>query len=465
MSMTVEDMRKWNGRFSARLLALAVGVAALAWLLIRSGTQPRRLSYPCQQSAAKTSWLLLAAPLIPVVPRRRRRLRTNRPILWPAVMAAVILVGVLLFLQFMDQDGGATRAGTTADPNWRSDVWLELVSTRVEPPKIPGRVVHVLDGAATDWDFESGWYGDHIDQDVVTAMVEEGLLRLTGAESVVGAWSRLIPEYERGKKLAIKVNLNNTQSETPTDAIDAVIEPVNALLSGLVAFGFEPSDITVFDVTHAAHDGRMPERFSGRCDYDGVRFEAWVGNPEPFSAETVSFDPPGTDVTDRPLARCLVEADYLINLPIAKVHDYAGMTVGFKNHFGTIDRCDLLHPFVFARYGGTREDYSPLVDLYASEHIGGKTVLTVCDALFGNCEHLWSEPAPWPSCGGAPNSIYLSTDPVALDCVVGDALARAGDVPDWADDYLVLAEQAGMGVYERSEQGEYRDIEYVLVER
>jgi hypothetical protein len=120
---------------------------------------------------------------------------------------------------------------------------------------------------------------------------------------------------------------------------------------------------------------------------------------------------------------------------------------------------------VFARYGGTRQDYSPMVDLYASEHIGGKTVLTVCDALFGNCEHLWSEPVPWPTCNGAPNSVYLSADPVALDCVVADALSMAGDVPDWADDYLVLAEQAGMGEYERAAPGEYEEIDYILIDR
>ncbi len=458
-----EILSRFAKRVPARVLLALAGVGALAWLLIRSGTEPRRLSYPCQQSAARTSWILLAAPFIPMPPHRRRRIRTNRPIIWPAIMAAIILVGILIVLWAME-DGGTSGAAVN-DPNWRSDVWTELVAARAVTPAIPGRVVHVRDDGATFWDFETGWYGDSIDQEVVTGMVEDGLTRLTGASSVTGAWSRLIPAFEPGKKLAIKVNLNNTQSETPGDAIDAVIEPVNALLAGLIEFGFEPSDITVFDVTHAAHDGRMPDRFAERCDYEGVRFEAWLDNPRPFSEETVSFNAPGTDITDRPLARCLVEADYLINLPIAKAHDYAGMSIGFKNHFGSIDRCDLLHPFVFARYGGTREDYSPLVDLYASEHIGGKTVLTVCDALFGNCEHLWSEPVPWPTCNGAPNSVYLSADPVALDCVVGDALSAAGDIPDWADDYLVLAEKAGMGEYERSSSGEYEEIEYVLIER
>jgi hypothetical protein len=31
---------------------LAIAVASLIWLLWRSGAQPRRLAYPCQQAAA-----------------------------------------------------------------------------------------------------------------------------------------------------------------------------------------------------------------------------------------------------------------------------------------------------------------------------------------------------------------------------------------------------------------------------
>jgi len=421
------------------------------------------MSYPCQQAAARTSWFLLLAPVIPVVPRRR--IRSGRPILWPAIMAAVVLIGVLLGVKFLEQQDFMIARGEIEDPSWRSDVWLGLVAARGTPPSIPGRVVHVTDPDATNWDFETGWYGDYVDQDVVTAMVERGLLELTGAESVVGAWSRLIPAYEPGKKLAIKVNLNNTQSETPGDAIDAVIEPVNALVGGLIEFGFAPEDITVYDVTHASHDGRMPERFAGRSAHDGVRFEAWVGNDEAFADETAHFDPPGARIEGLRLARCLVEADYLVNMPIAKAHDYAGMSIAFKNHYGSVDRCDLLHIYTFGRYGSYRADYSPLVDLYASDHIAGKTVLTMCDALFGNCEHYSTPPSPWPSCQDSPNSVYLSTDPVALDCVVGDFLALQGNVPDWGGDYLVLAAEAGLGTYERCSTGEYTAIDYVLVDR
>ena len=42
--------------------------------------------------------------------------------------------------------------------------------------------------------------------------------------------------------------------------------------------------------------------------------------------------PPATRVTD-----LLVAARYLINMPIMKRHGFAGVSLAFKNHFGSID--------------------------------------------------------------------------------------------------------------------------------
>jgi hypothetical protein len=382
-----------------------------------------------------------------------------------AAVAGIVVVAAIV-TAFSIQTRGVRRAA--ARGGWDQVVWLHDLADRRPAPRFPGRVVHVHDSRATDWDFSTGQYWDHVDQQVVTGMMEDGLKAVTRTTSVADAWGVLIPHLKPGQKLAIKVNLNNTRSDVPgTRAIDALIEPVNALVGALIDYGFAPENITVYDVTHAAHEGVMPRRLIEGCDYPGVRFVAWVGNAEPYASEAAHFHPPGPPgVSPRPLAEVLVEADYLINVPIAKAHDYAGVSIGFKNHLGSIDRCDLLHPYLFPGVPTFRNDYSPLVDLYGDPNIGGKTILTVCDALFGNCEHLWSPPAPWPSCGTAPNSLYLSTDPVALDCVVADALAREGNVLPGAGDYLALAERAGMGVFERAPEPEaYTKIEYVKIER
>jgi hypothetical protein len=54
----------------------------------------------------------------------------------------------------------------------------------VAAPDQRPRVVHVHHPQATQWDFTSGWYGDHVDQTVVDAMLRQGLQLLTHTASV-----------------------------------------------------------------------------------------------------------------------------------------------------------------------------------------------------------------------------------------------------------------------------------------
>ncbi len=447
-------------RFGARHLSILIGLSALAWVVLRAGRKPSRALYPCQKAALSTSWCFLGAPLVGFISSRR----WPRPALWIGIASIAALAFVFLGLPPLRTVGGEISAATLSLQAERVPEWV----TRSRG--FPGRVVHVADSAATSWDYATGWYGDYVDQEVVTAMVTEGLLTLTGRQTLRGAWEVLIPDFQPGEKLAIKVNFNNVSSDPPSgNAIDAIIEPVNALLGGLIDYGFAPSDITVFDVTRSNwNHGILPQRFTDGCDYEGVVFDEWITNAQAFSdTAVVRFDTSsGPGISDRPLARTVVEADYLIDVPVTKAHDYAGLTLSFKNHFGTFNRCDYLHNYVFTSGSYWTPDYNPLVDLWSNPHIGAKTVLILGDCLFGNWEHLNTPPTPWPSFGdGAPNSVFLATDPVAVDCVMADVLTVEGNIPETADQYLVLASAAGLGVYERAvSPGEYALIDYVALE-
>lgn len=446
-------LSRWG--LGARHAWVLIGLAALAWFIVRTGRKPSRFVYPCQRAALSTSWMFLGIPLAGFITSARWR----RPAVWITGIAVAVLALVLVGAPALRSTPGEATAAALSAQGERVPIW----SGR----GFPGRVVHVHDEEATDWDFATGWYGDYVDQEVVTAMMNVGLLALTGTQAVHDAWEVLIPDFAPGEKLAIKVNFNNAM-EPPGNAIDAIIEPVNALIGGLIDYGCAASDISVYDVTYAAHAGVIPQRFIDGCDYAGVNFVAYVGNPDPYSAtQFVHFDPPsGPGISDRPLANVVVEADYIINIPIMKRHDYAGVTLSFKNHFGSISRCDYLHNYVFPGYPNYTPDYSPLVELYMNEHIGGKTVLMVGDGIFGNWEHLWSPPSPWSTFGeDAPNSLFLATDPVAFDCVMADFIGFEGSVPATADDYLMLASAAGLGVFERAvTSGEYSIIDYEYVE-
>ena len=57
-----------------RIHWLIAGVLALVWLLLRSGTKPSRLAYPCQQAAASTAALVFGGTVVGGVVAIRRRL-------------------------------------------------------------------------------------------------------------------------------------------------------------------------------------------------------------------------------------------------------------------------------------------------------------------------------------------------------------------------------------------------------
>lgn len=351
---------------------------------------------------------------------------------------------------------------TAQEPEVTPRAYFPLVMKRYSLPK----VVHVHDNEATYWDFSTGWYGDHVDQHVVYEMVNQGLMQLTGTTNRAATWQALIPDYVPGQRVAIKVNLNNAPSEDDSDnVIDALIEPVNGVVRGLKEIGVAESDIWVYDAVRA-----IPNRFRNRCDFPSVQFSGgWGANAQGFSdREMVTFEPP---LAEHPISNVLANADYLINMPIMKRHGGACATLSFKNHFGSIKDCDTLHGYTYPRRSNYKSHYSPLVDIYKNSHFVGKTVLIIGDGLYGCWPTNWVEPEPWVTFGNqAPNSLFFSKDPVAIDCVMYDFLEAEVGVESGGDDYLVLAAQEGLGVFEHRAPGAvgpeewYSLIDYVYLD-
>lgn len=332
--------------------------------------------------------------------------------------------------------------------------------------------------AATSWDFATGWYGDYVNQSVVNDMMDEGLKQLTGQSTVAAAWQTLLPGYAPGKAIAVKVNFNNAGSCTDSDnIIDALIEPINALVRGMKEIGVQEEDVWVFDASR-----KLPDRFRTRCFYSNVRFfeggyvicgERATFNSSDPNAE-VSFDHP--NLTARRITDVVVDATYLINMPIMKDHGIAGVTLGFKNHLGTIDRIkgsgdDDLHCYFCPGDSRYSSNYNPLVDIYLNPHIRDKTALIVGDGLYGSLTNTNLVPRRWSTFGDdAPNSLFLAVDPVAIDCVMFDILdAEPVYHPRWSgkdNDYLELAASAGLGVFERGDPwgSGYSQIDYQKIE-
>jgi hypothetical protein len=340
----------------------------------------------------------------------------------------------------------------------------------------PHRVVHTHSLEATSWDYATGWYGDYVNQAVVDAMTDRGVMALTDTTTLADAWGALLPAYTPGQKVAIKINLNNAGCTDSDNVIDALPQPVNSVIRGLKTIGVSESDIYVYDVTNGGHQGAMPERLVNKIDalYPAVQYDAYASwCPIPLhlgysATEMIHFNVPDGKpaISDRPLCNALVDADYLINMPIMKKHGLAGVTLGFKNHFGSLEHCDYVHWSVTLGGGDYTPDYNGLLDIYNNTHIKDKTVLTVGDALYGGRFNNYEIPSPWPSFGDQPpNSLFFSIDPVAIDSVMVDYLNEEGGVRSGSDDYLALAAASGLGAYERWDAlHEYQVIDYQRIE-
>lgn len=362
--------------------------------------------------------------------------------------------------------------------------FLPFVARSAVGPPYLGTVVHTHCEDATHWSGQSD-YWNYVNQEAVNDMVAQGLMSLTGTGSVASAWRALMPAYQPGEKVAIKVNLNNTRDcANVSPKIDALVQPINAVAAGLLEIGVASEDIYVYDAVRA-----VPQRLAGG-DLYGVRF--FDGRDEKnwnltdpcrdeagftYVPETrIEFGHPDGDVMPEVhVTDVVMNATYLVNMPIMKgSHGYAGVTLGFKNHFGSIDWCKSLHDYVnvVGQPPLYRNDYSPLVDLMRSPLLGGKTVVTIGDGLFA-ARDFQAPPVPWITFGAkVPNSLFFAKDPVAIDCVMHDFLAAEPDtaVVPGSINYLRLAREASLGVFEEGNPWQqpygsgYQSIRYLRVE-
>jgi hypothetical protein len=374
------------------------------------------------------------------------------------------------------------KLGEASDADAQATVAAYMTKESGKPKVVH---IHSTQTQATNWDFGSDYYGRHVDQDVVDDMVDRGVMELTGTSSIAQAWQVLLPDYVPGKAIAIKVNFNNAPGHCTHDCetdcedwqlkIDALINPINAVTQGLKQMGVVETDIWVYDATPGRE---IPGRFTSRCQYSGVQFfDTSCNNPAQFESDDpnayVTFSPP-TGIPVPPAQKItdvLIDAAYLINIPILKKHMGAGVSLSFKNHFGSIDDCAPLHDWISDIWGSNYSDtYNPMVDMYLNPHIANKTILTIGDGLFGDRRSNVDKPTPWDTFGEhAPNSLFFATDPVAIDSVMCDFLhieSYDGGIYSMSDDYLKLAEAAGLGTYERGDPwgSGYTRIDYDKIE-
>jgi hypothetical protein len=126
-------------------------------------------------------------------------------------------------------------------------------------------------------------------------------------------------------------------------------------------------------------------------------------------------------------------AEYMINIPMLKGHQRAGVTMFAKNHFGSHTRADASHLHNgLVRPGGIDSVawrnkyglYRVQVDLMGHKLLGKKNLIYILDALWATSYEL-DKPRKWkmaPFNNDYMSSLFVSLDPVAIESVGYDFL-------------------------------------------
>ena len=332
----------------------------------------------------------------------------------------------------------------------------EPVWTPSDPPNapfgdakgiFPGRVTWVRDAWATPWDGRTGkwWEEKNINQRVLDEMIKKSVCALTGSAAESAAWDRLFRHfnqthdrgergYRPGERIAVKINLNNTYAgyADADNNIDASTHAIRALLRQLTGpAGVAQKDISLSDPSPNGNRRAIPDRiyvplhaeFPEVCWVDcqgkfGRTAADWVSG-------SITYSSPETALGDA-LARCMVEATYLINFALLKGHEMAGVTLCAKNHFGSIQFPHKDHHKYITPGRRPMNAQSGLVDLMGCPNLGGKTLLYIIDGLYGtqtNVGNLTDRDRWHHLFGGEWSASYfMSQDPVAIDSVGLDFL-------------------------------------------
>jgi hypothetical protein len=231
-------------------------------------------------------------------------------------------------------------------------------------------------------------------------------------------WTTLLPKYQPGQRIGIKVNCLGVVATSPA--------LVRALIASLRdRLGVDTKNIVVWDrfLEDITIHGKYTEE-----DLAGARVS---GNLLRASDETIgeTEDDPsltaghgyGASICDVPkgqaatgsapgrfprLSRILTdETDLTINCTVFKSHNVSGLTGSLKSVYGMIN-----NP---GEYHKNFEVVSPL--LYAIPAVCNAIPLTICDAITGV---ILGDPASSADC--APKRIFLAQDPVAMDSYTHD---------------------------------------------
>lgn len=440
-----------------RITLFFLGFSSTIWFLIRVIPKPSRATYPCMQASAPMMsafviWVMGFFGTSLAFKKSKEKWRSAKYITASLFFGAAI-VGSFLLMPKTDADAQENKK--------ELKVWYKAnVPLGVAKGIFPGRVSWGHNQKIASWDMKTGfWWEDRFNNQVETdKLLSQTLFGLTNTKNEKKSWNALFrffnktkvigaSGYQKGQKVAIKINMNNTNSHENTNEINANPQLILSLLKSLVnEAGVAPENITVADpsrfitnnIYEKCHAIYPNVHYVDHNGGDGREKSTFVANAIPYSVDN------GKVATG--LATCMIEADYIINLALMKGHVSQGVTLCAKNYFGCTSIEDdwrkNAHSSGFSQSQKGDYRYSVYPDYLGHKDLGAKTMLFLIDGIYSH-KFVAGVPAfKWnlaPFNGNWPCSLFASQDGVAIDAVVLDfALTEWPDAPDMMySDYSV----------------------------
>jgi len=285
--------------------------------------------------------------------------------------------------------------------------------------------------------------GGKADGGEISRLLDAAMVRLTGAGNEQEAWRSL---FKPSDVVALKLNCLARGIATRPEVTAAIVE-------GLKSAGVPAHNIVIWERTNRELEDagyKLAANALGgglggaRClGTDAIRGGGYEAEPEMAGEVGSCFS--------QVLTRL---ATAVINVPVLKDHDLAGVSGSMKNNYGVIHNPNRYHD----------NNCDPYVaHLNSVNHLTGKQRLVVCDAITAQCN---AGPAFRPEWAWGWGGLLVSRDPVALDAegarIIEErrrekglpTLAEAGRPPRWLETAVQMGlGNGGPGAYETVEVG------------
>ena len=226
--------------------------------------------------------------------------------------------------------------------------------------------------------------GATVDSHRMLSLLDRAMQALFDRDNPIETWNKLV---RTGETVGLKVNALGGRGFCSSPLVEAICERLQEA-------GIKASDIVVWD-----RDSDELEHAGFHVSTGGNRVQCFGTDRVDYEQELVMYGSVGSRLSKILTERCNV----LINVPVLKDHDGAGVTMALKNMYGVIHNPNKYHPNGCNPY---------IADLNMVPEIRTRMRLTICDATTACFE---GGPGYKPQYSWKNNALIVSQDPVALD--------------------------------------------------